>query len=37
VTGNISYCSSEPGIIHFDTSGAVAPDTATCTALPTIQ
>jgi type IV pilus assembly protein PilA len=37
VTGNISYCSSEPGIIHFDTSGAVAPDTVTCTALPTIQ
>jgi type IV pilus assembly protein PilA len=37
VTGNMSYCSSEPGIIHFDTSGVVAPDTSTCTNLPTIQ
>jgi type IV pilus assembly protein PilA len=37
VTGNISYCSSEPGIIHFDTNGVVAPDTSTCTSLPTIQ
>jgi type IV pilus assembly protein PilA len=37
VTGNMSYCSSEPGIIHFDTNGVVAPDTATCTSLPNIQ
>jgi type IV pilus assembly protein PilA len=37
VTGNISYCSSEPGIIHFDTTGALAPDSTTCTALATIQ
>jgi type IV pilus assembly protein PilA len=37
VTGNISYCSSEPGIIHFDSSGVVAPDAPTCDGLPTIQ
>jgi type IV pilus assembly protein PilA len=37
VTGNISYCSSEPGIIHFDTSGVVAPDAPTCSSLPTLQ
>jgi type IV pilus assembly protein PilA len=37
VTGNISYCSSEPGIIHFDTTGATPPDAPTCTALATIQ
>jgi type IV pilus assembly protein PilA len=37
VSGNISYCSSEPGIIHFDTSGAVAPDAPTCLSLPEIQ
>jgi prepilin-type N-terminal cleavage/methylation domain-containing protein len=36
-TGNMSYCSSEPGIIHFDTTGAIPPDAATCTALPTLQ
>lgn len=36
-TGNMSYCSSEHGIIHFDTTGVVPPDTASCTALPTIQ
>jgi type IV pilus assembly protein PilA len=37
VTGNISYCSSEPGIIHNDTTGATPPDEATCNALPTLQ
>jgi type IV pilus assembly protein PilA len=37
VTGNISYCSTEPGIIHFDTNGVVAPDAATCSSLPTLQ
>lgn len=36
VTGNISYCSTEPGIIHYDTTGAVTSDEATCTALPTL-
>jgi type IV pilus assembly protein PilA len=37
VSGNISYCSSEPGIIHFDTTGVVAPDAPTCSNLPTLQ
>jgi type IV pilus assembly protein PilA len=36
VTGNISYCSYEPGIIHYDTSGATAPDEATCGTLPNL-
>jgi type IV pilus assembly protein PilA len=35
-TGIISYCSSEPGIIHYDTTGATAPDAPTCTALPSL-
>jgi prepilin-type N-terminal cleavage/methylation domain-containing protein len=37
VTGNESFCSSEPGIIHYDTTGAVAATAAICTALPTIE
>ena len=37
VTGNMSYCSSEPGIIHFDTTGSLAGSQAACEALPTIQ
>jgi prepilin-type N-terminal cleavage/methylation domain-containing protein len=37
VTGNISYCSSEPGIIHYDTTGATAASATTCTSLPTLQ
>jgi len=36
-TGIISYCSCEPGIIHYDTSGATPPDEATCNGLPTLQ
>lgn len=36
VSGNMSYCSSEPGIIHYDTTGATAADEASCTALPTL-
>lgn len=36
-TGNISYCSSEPGIIHYDTSGVVAATSAVCDALPTLN
>lgn len=36
VTGNMSYCSTEPGIIHFDTTGAAIPDGPTCAALPTL-
>jgi type IV pilus assembly protein PilA len=37
VTGNMSYCSSEPGIIHFDVTSAVAASEAACNALPTLQ
>jgi len=37
ITGNISYCSSEPGIIHYDITGVVAPDAPTCAGLPTVQ
>jgi type IV pilus assembly protein PilA len=37
ITGNLSFCSSEPGIIHYDPMGQVAADEASCTALPTIQ
>ena len=37
VTGNISYCTCEPGIIHYDTSGNTAASEAACTALPTLQ
>jgi type IV pilus assembly protein PilA len=36
VTGNSSYCSSEPGIIHYDTTGTTPADTASCTSLPTL-
>ena len=36
-TGNMSYCSSEPGIIHFDTTGATAGTEAVCDALSTLQ
>lgn len=35
-TGLISYCTTEPGIIHYDTTGAVAPDEVTCNSLPTL-
>ena len=37
VTGNMSYCTCEPGIIHFDTTGAVPADATACNALPTLQ
>ena len=37
LTGNISYCTNEPGVIHYDTTGAVAASSANCDALPTIQ
>ncbi|MGH9747811.1 MAG: prepilin-type N-terminal cleavage/methylation domain-containing protein [Candidatus Acidiferrales bacterium] len=36
-TGNTSYCSNEPGVIHFDTAGAKAASQAACAALPTLQ
>jgi type IV pilus assembly protein PilA len=36
-TGTMSYCSSEPGIIHYDVTGATAATEAACEALPTLQ
>jgi type IV pilus assembly protein PilA len=36
-TGNISYCSDEPGVIHYDTTGNLAASPNACVALPTLQ
>jgi type IV pilus assembly protein PilA len=37
VTGNLSFCSSEPGIIHYDPLGSTPGDEATCNGLPNLQ
>jgi prepilin-type N-terminal cleavage/methylation domain-containing protein len=37
LTGNNSYCTDEPGVLHYDTTGAAAASAATCDALPVIQ
>jgi type IV pilus assembly protein PilA len=37
LTGVDSYCTDEPGTIHYDTTGATAPDQAACEALPALQ
>jgi type IV pilus assembly protein PilA len=37
LTGVRSYCSDEPGTIHYDTSGATPGTQAACEALPTLQ
>jgi len=36
-TGQTSYCSNEPGVIHYDVTGAKAATQAACVALPTLQ
>ena len=36
-TGQASYCSDEPGVIRFDTSGNKAASLAACQALPPLQ
>lgn len=36
-TGTTSYCSDEPGVIHFDVTGVKAASQAACVALPTLQ
>lgn len=36
-TGQASYCSDEPGVIHIDTSGAKAASPAACVALALLQ
>jgi type IV pilus assembly protein PilA len=35
-TGTRSFCSSEPAVIHYDTTGAVAASEAACEALPSL-
>jgi type IV pilus assembly protein PilA len=37
VTGLRSFCSDEPGTIHFDTSGVLAASQTACEALPILQ
>lgn len=37
ITGNMSYCTDESGILHYDTTGATSPSEDACDALPTIQ
>jgi len=37
LTGIDSYCTDEPGTIHYDTTGAPAADQAACEALPALQ
>lgn len=37
VTGDISYCSGEAGIIHYDPQGMTAADENACAALPPLQ
>jgi len=37
ITGNMSYCTDEAGILHYDTSGMTAASAAACDALPIIQ
>ena len=36
-TGQTSYCSNEPGVIHYDVSGIKTPTPAACISLPTLQ
>jgi len=37
LTGNLSFCTSEPGIIHYDPTGSTASNEAVCSVLPTLQ
>jgi type IV pilus assembly protein PilA len=36
-TGNQSFCSDEPGVIHFNTTGALIASAGACVALPVLQ
>jgi type IV pilus assembly protein PilA len=36
-SGTDSYCADEPGVIHYNTTGAGIPSPAACDALPAIQ
>jgi type IV pilus assembly protein PilA len=37
LTGNITYCSEESGVLHYDVTGATPATAAACDLLPTIQ
>jgi type IV pilus assembly protein PilA len=37
ISGVRSFCSDEPGVIHYDTTGAAAASQAQCEALPPLQ
>ncbi|HEV2222912.1 MAG TPA: prepilin-type N-terminal cleavage/methylation domain-containing protein [Candidatus Acidoferrales bacterium] len=37
VTGTRSFCSDEPGVIHYDIAGAAINSVAACAALPALQ
>jgi len=37
ITGNLSFCVTEPGILHYDPMGQVAASETACEALPTLQ
>jgi len=34
ITGSRSFCSEEPGVIHYDATGAATASAAACEALP---
>ncbi len=36
-TGTVSYCSNEPGVIHFDSTGQPIPTPDACNNLPALQ
>jgi prepilin-type N-terminal cleavage/methylation domain-containing protein len=36
-TGNQSFCSDEPGVIHYNTNGTAIASSGACVALPTLQ
>jgi type IV pilus assembly protein PilA len=37
ITGNLSFCVTEPGILHYDPMGQVAASESACEALPALQ
>jgi type IV pilus assembly protein PilA len=37
LTGNVSYCSDESGVLHYDVTGSTAASSAICDALPNLQ
>jgi prepilin-type N-terminal cleavage/methylation domain-containing protein len=37
ITGNLSFCVTEPGILHYDPMGQVAGSETACEALPILQ